>query len=82
MRSYIDGFVVRLDDDIHEHLLLQTYMNRTIIALNPTSMFQSLQPSSIYRTVENMANTDHPSFTIELSNASEFSSVDKANQFS
>ena len=38
----IDWVVVRPNDDIHEDLLLQTHLNRTIIALNPTSMFQSL----------------------------------------
>ena len=31
-----------IDDDIHKNLLLQTHLNQTIIALSPTSMFQSL----------------------------------------
>ena len=35
-------FFVRPDDDIHKNLMLQTHLNQTIIALNPTSMFQSL----------------------------------------
>ena len=38
----IDWVIVRPDDDIHKNLLLQTNLNQTIIALNPTSMFQSL----------------------------------------
>ena len=38
----IDWVVVRPDDDIHKNLLLQTHLNQTITALNPTSMFQSL----------------------------------------
>ena len=38
----IDWFIVRPDDDIHKYLLLQTHLNQTIIALNPTSIFQSL----------------------------------------
>ena len=38
----IDWVIVRPDDDIHKNLLLQTLLNQTIIALNPTSMFQSL----------------------------------------
>ena len=46
----IDRVDVRPDDDIHKiffvknnkNLLLQTHLNQTIIALNPTSMFQSL----------------------------------------
>ena len=38
----IDWVIVRPDDDIHKNILLQTHLNQTIIALNPTSMFQSL----------------------------------------
>ena len=38
----IDWVVVRPDNDIHKNLLLQTHLNQTIIALNPTSTFQSL----------------------------------------
>ena len=37
--------------------------------------------STLYRTVRNMANIDRPSFNAELSSVSEFSSVEKANQF-
>ena len=38
----IDWVIVRPDDDIHKNLQFQTHLNQTIIALNPTSMFQSL----------------------------------------
>ena len=38
----IDWVIVRADDDIPKNLLLQTHLNQTIIALNPTTMFQSL----------------------------------------
>ena len=38
----IDWVIVPPDNDIHKNLLLQTHLNQTIIALNPTSMFQSL----------------------------------------
>ena len=38
----IDWIIVRPDDDIHDNLLLQTHVNQTIIALNSTSMLQSL----------------------------------------
>ena len=38
----IDWVIVRADDDIIKNLLSQTHLNQTIIALNPTSMFQSL----------------------------------------
>ena len=37
--------------------------------------------SAIYRTVRNMANNDNSSVIAELSNISEFSSVENANQF-
>ena len=38
-------------------------------------------PSTLYRTVRNIANIDCPLFIAELSSFSEFSSVAKANQF-
>ena len=60
------------------NLLLQTHLNQIIIALNPTSMFQSL---SLPYAVRKMANIDRPSFNAERFSASENSSVKKANQF-
>ena len=39
---FIKLVIVRPDEDIHKNLLLQTHLNQTIIALNPTSMLQSL----------------------------------------
>ena len=39
------------------------------------------KPSTLYRTVRNIANIDRPSFIAELSSVSEFSSVENANQF-
>ena len=39
------------------------------------------KPSNLYRTVRNIANFDRPSIIAEHSNVSEFSSVEKANQF-
>ena len=38
-------------------------------------------PSTLYRTVRNIANIDRTSFIAELSSVSEFSSVENANQF-
>ena len=38
----IDRVIVRPDEDIHRNQLLKTHLNQTIIALDPTSMFQSL----------------------------------------
>ena len=40
-----------------------------------------VKPSTLYRTVRNIANIDRPSFIAELSSVSEFSSVENANQF-
>ena len=39
------------------------------------------KPSTLCRTVRNIANIYRPSFIAELSSVSEFSSVEKANQF-
>ena len=39
------------------------------------------KPSTLYRTVRNIANIDRPSFIAEFSSVSETSSVEKANQF-
>ena len=50
----IDWVIVRPDDDIKKNLLLQTHLNHAIIALNPTSMFQSqsLLPNiGLFRTL-------------------------------
>ena len=38
-------------------------------------------PSTLYMTVWNMTNIDRPSFIAELSSVSEFSSVEKVNQY-
>ena len=39
------------------------------------------KPSTLNRTVRNMANIDRPSFIVKHSSVSEFSSVEKANQY-
>ena len=64
-----------------ENLLLQTHLNQTTIALNPTIFISVSRPSTLYRTVMNIANIDRPSFTAEIFSVSEFSSVENANQF-
>ena len=60
-----------------KNLLLQTHLNQTTIALSPTSMFQTL--CLLPYTV--LVNIDRPLINAELSSVSEFSSVEKANQF-
>ena len=77
----IDWVIVRPDDGIHrkstvtdslesDHYCTKSYFNVSVS-----------KPSTLCRTVRNMANTDRPSFNAELSSVSEFSSVEKANQF-
>ena len=77
----IDWVIVRPDDDIHrkstvtdslesDHYCTKSYFNISVE-----------KPSTLYRTVRNIANIDRPSFIAELSSVSEFSSVENANQF-
>ena len=77
----IDWVFARPDDDIHknstvtdsldsDHYCTESYFNVTVF-----------KPSTLYRTVRNIANIDRPSFIAEVSSVSEFSSVEKANQF-
>ena len=69
-----------------KNLLLQTHMNKTIIALNPTSMFQSLcllPYTGLFGTLLTFIVIIIVllSFIAELSSVSEFSSVENASQF-
>ena len=79
---HIIGWVnVRPDDDIHrkstftdsfesDHYCTKSYFNVSVS-----------KPSTLYRTVWNIANIDRKSFIAELSSVSEFSSAGKTNQF-
>ena len=69
------------DDDIHrkstftdslesDHYCTKSYFNVSVS-----------KPSTLYRTVRNIANIDRSSFIAEVSSVSEFSSVEKASQF-
>ena len=77
----IDWVVVRTDEDIHrkstntdslesDHYCIKSYFNISVS-----------KPSTLLRTVRNVANIDRPSFIAELSSVSEFSSVENENQF-
>ena len=77
----IDWVIVRPDDDIYEkstatdslesdHYCTKSYFNVSVS-----------NSSTLCRTVRNIANIDRPSFIAELSGVSEFSSVEKENQF-
>ena len=72
----IDWVVVRPDDDTpkksteSDHYCTKSYFNVSFS-----------KPSTLYRTIRNIASIDRPSFIAELSTVSEFSSVEKVNQF-
>ena len=77
----IDWVIVRPDDDIHiksivtdslesHHYYAKSYFNVSVS-----------RPSTLYRTVMNIAKIYRPSFIAELSGVSEFSSVEILNQF-
>ena len=77
----IDWVIVRPDDDIHrkstvtdshesDHYCTKSYFN-----------VSASKPFTLYRTVMNISNIDHPSFITEFSGVSEFSSVENADQF-
>ena len=76
----IDLVIVRPDDDIHRKStvtdsLLDHYCTKSYFNISVS------KPSTLYRTVRNIANIDRPSFIAELSSVWEFSSVENANQF-
>ena len=75
----LTGLLFELTMTSIKNLLLQIHFNQNIIALNPTSMFQSLSLLA-YAGFSNIVNIDRPSFIAELSSVSEFSSVEKANK--
>ena len=66
--TFIQASIVK-DSLESDHYCIKSYFNDSVS-----------KPSTIYRTVRNMANIDRPSFIADLSSVSEFSSVEKANQ--
>ena len=77
----IHWVVARPDDDNHiistvtdsletDHYCIKSYFNVSVS-----------KPSTLNRTVRNMANIDRPSFIVKHSSVSELSSVEKANQY-
>ena len=78
----IDWVIVRPDNDIHKKSTV-TYSFELDDNYCTKSYFNVSvsKPSTIYRTVRNIANIDRPSFIAKISSVSEFSSVEKANKF-
>ena len=76
----IDWVIVRTDDDIHEKSTVADSLESDHYCTKSYFNVSVSRPSTLYRTVRNIANIDCPSFIAEISSASEFSSVEKANQ--
>ena len=76
----IDWVIVRPDDDIHGKSTVTDSLESDHYCTKSFNISVS-KPSTLYRTVRNIANIDCLSFIAELSSVSEFSSVENANQF-
>ena len=76
-----DWVIVRPDDDIHRKSTVTDSLESDHYCTKPYFNISVSKPSTLYRTVRNIANIDRPSFIAELSSVSEFSSVENANQF-
>ena len=72
----IDWVVVRSDDDIHRKSSVTDSLESGHYCIKSYFNVSVSRSSNLYRTVGNMANIDHPT------NVSEFSSVERANQYS
>ena len=77
----IDWVIVRPDDDIHKKSTVTDSLESDHYCTKSYLNVSASKPSTLCRTVRNMANIDSPSFNAELYSVSEFSSVEKANQF-
>ena len=77
----IDWVIVRPDDDIHRKSIVTDSLESDHYCTKSYFNISVSMPSTLYRTVRNIANIDRPSFIAELSSVSEFSSVENANQF-
>ena len=77
----IDWVIVRPDYDIHIKSTVADSLESDQYCTKPYLNVSISKPSTLYRTVRNMANIDRPPINAELSSVSEFSSVEKANQY-
>ena len=74
--NIIDWVIVRPDDDIHKKSTVTDSLESDHYCTKSYFNVSFSKPSTIYRTVRNMANIDRPSFNAELSSISEFSSAE------
>ena len=77
----IDWVVVRPHDDINKKSAITNSLESDHYCIKSYFNVSVSKHSTISRTVSNMANIDRPSFMAELSSVSEFSYVEKANQY-
>ena len=77
----VDWVDVRPDDDIHKQSTVADSLQSYHYCNKSNLNVQVSKPSTSYRTVRNMANVDRLSFIAEHFSVSEFSSVEKANQY-
>ena len=73
--------VVRADYDNHRKYIVTDSHESDHYCIKSNINVSVSKPSTLCRTVRNMANIDQPSFIAELSSVSEFSSVAKTNQY-
>ena len=78
---FIDWVVIRQDNDIHRKYAVTDSLESDHHCITSYFNISVSRPSTLYRTVRNIANIERPSFIAELSSISEYSSVEKANQY-
>ena len=71
----IDWVIVRPEVDIHEKSTVTDSLESDHYCTKSYFNVSVSKPSTLYRTVRNIAIIDRPSFIAELSSVSEFSSV-------
>ena len=76
----IDWVIVRPDDDIYRKSTVTDSLESDQYCTKSYIKVSVYKPSTLYRTVRNIANIDRPSFIAELSSVSEFSSIENAQQ--
>ena len=76
-----DWVILRPDDNIHRKSTVTDSLESNHYCTKSYFNVSIPKPSTLYRTVRNIANIDRPSFIAELSSVPEFSSVENANQF-
>ena len=65
--NIIDWVIVRPDDDIHEKSIVADSLESDNYCTESYINVSVSRPSTLYRTVRNIANIDHPSFIAEVS---------------